>query len=73
MDSPHKGQVMCKSFKVMVHDFFQTACDFNFQNMIDMSLLTSILEECVYQFPLDLVSELLQEVSCLFFLDIYED
>ena len=33
-----------------------------FQNMIDLSLSTPIQDVSVYQFPLDLVSSLLQEV-----------
>ena len=35
------------------------------QNMIDLSLSTPIQDESVCQFPLDLVSQLLQEVSNL--------
>jgi len=35
------------------------------QNMIDMSLSTPIQDVSVYQFPLDLVSQVLQEVRCL--------
>ena len=34
-----------------------------FQNMIDLAMSTPIQDESVYQFPLDLVSQLLQEVS----------
>lgn len=33
------------------------------QNMIDVSLTTPIQDASVYQFPLDLVSELLQQVT----------
>lgn len=32
------------------------------QNMIDVSLTTNIQDASVYQFPLDLVSDLLQQV-----------
>ena len=35
---------------------------FSFQLMIDLSLSTPIQDASVYQFPLDLVSQLLQEV-----------
>ena len=35
---------------------------FLFQLMIDLSLSTPIQDASVYQFPLDLVSQLLQEV-----------
>ena len=35
------------------------------QNMIDVSLVTPIQDGSVYRFPLNLVSDLLQEVSAL--------
>ena len=38
---------------------------FCFQLMIDLSLSTPIQDASVYQFPLDLVSQLLQEVSVM--------
>ena len=38
-----------------------------FQNMIDLSTTTPIQDASVYQFPLDLVSQILQEVVILFF------
>lgn len=38
-------------------------CYFSLQNMIDYSLLTPIQDQSVFEFPLELVSEILQQVS----------
>ena len=67
--------LMSKSQSVMIRENLQKkivitasqkVLNFNFvlfQNMIDVSLHTPIQDPSVYQFPLDLVSELLQRVS----------
>ena len=45
------------------HELTEVVAGLWFQNMIDLSMSTPIQDESVYQFPLDLVSQLLQEVG----------